>query len=97
MPARSVLTSTPFTARIEPTALSTGCQVCARAMLEVTAAGGGAIFAPMAMPGADLRDFEADERREQKHHGDEHDGHSSKHRRGNRGASGRSQEAWRGL
>ena len=48
MPARSVLTSTPFTARIDPTALSTGCHVCARAMLEVTAAGGGAIFAPMA-------------------------------------------------
>jgi len=44
MPARSVLTVTPLTALSEPTALSTGCQVCPFTTTVVTAEGGGANF-----------------------------------------------------
>ena len=50
IPARSVLTVTPFTAFSEPTARSTGCHVCGFTVTVVTAAGGGPNFAPSAIP-----------------------------------------------
>ena len=50
IPARSVLSITPLTAFIEPTALSTGCHVCACTTTVVTPAGGGANSAPIALP-----------------------------------------------
>ena len=57
MPARSVLTVTPLTAFSEPTALSTGCHVCGFTTTVVTAAGGGANFAPIAFPARIVRYF----------------------------------------
>ena len=50
MPARSVLTVTPWIARSEPTAFSTGCQTCDFTTSVLTAAGPGACFLPSSMP-----------------------------------------------
>ncbi len=49
-PGRSALTVTPWTASIVPIALRVGCQLSSWITVEVTAAGGGAIFAPISMP-----------------------------------------------